>query len=84
MVVNLQLPNNLESLALYRREKHPDTWSVEKKRRQWLMENGGKDSGEYVMPCHLCDQTWTSLGDLRAHWSSEHPGMVARWRLPDF
>ena len=42
------------------------------------MENRGQDSSEYVMPCHLCEQTRTTLGDLRDHWNSEHPGMTDR------
>ena len=63
-----------------RKDKHPDTWAVEKKRRQWLMENRGQDPPDsYVMPCHLCDSfTTTRLGDLRDHWAAEHPGLTDR------
>ena len=61
-----------------RKEKHPDTWREEKKRRQWLMENKNGDAAKFELQCHLCPDTRETLEDLRAHWQADHPGMTDR------
>ena len=62
------------SMTSHRREKHPDSWAAEKRRRVWQRNNKGKDSTEYKMQCHLCEETRQNIDELRAHWDEEHPG----------
>ena len=61
-------------LWFHRKRLHPDSWAAEKKRRIWLKSNKGKDSDEYKIQCHLCDQTTQTIDALRSHWDEVHPG----------
>ena len=64
------------AMTHHRKTLHPESWAAEKKRRHWLVNNRGKDSTEYRMQCHLCDESRTNVEELRAHWSEAHPGMT--------
>ena len=64
------------AMTAHRKKRHPDSWAAEKKRRQWLVDNRGKDSTEYRVQCHLCNESRTTIEEVRAHWSEAHPGMT--------
>ena len=67
-------------MSNHRKQRHPDSWAAEKKRRQWLRSNKGKDSTEYRMQCHLCSESRATVQELRAHWSEEHPALTDQTR----
>ena len=58
----------------HRRKIHSDSWAAEKKKRDWLRNNKGKDSSEYKMQCHLCEEGRLTIEELRSHWDEKHPG----------
>ena len=73
-------------LGRHRLQKHPDSWSAEKKRREWLYDNQGRDPSEYKAHCHLCSEVRSTIDALRAHWEESHPNQtdspsVGGWRL---
>ena len=73
-------------MGRHRLQKHPDSWAAEKKRREWLYDNQGRDPSEYKAHCHLCPEVRTTIEELRAHWQESHPNQtdspsVGGWRL---
>ena len=54
-------------MTTHRKRMHPDSWAAEKKRRIWLKKNKGKDSDEYKIQCHLCDEPTKSSARRDCH-----------------
>ena len=74
-------------MGRHRLQRHPDSWKAEKRRRDWLHENPGRDPSEYGARCHLCGEVrGTTVDEIRAHWEESHPRQtdlpsVGGWRL---